>query len=331
MLSGVSKEIVGGNEELLLLFPIVCQLLRIRELQANCRALEVEVWLVQMMCGKWIGGMIFLLVGMFTNVLGLGPSAWRLRERLQNKFEEILLHSFRMREKGWQTIKKAEVYAFLEQLAQFYEIIVYSDYSYMHVDPVMPVMERLDTKHCVTYNLGKAATMYQIAEETYTTQIAALETAMSTPVFVQGSLNSVCNRYQLLIWAVVYTANEDLESITDTQTELQLMELDAHNFVKFKVQNSHYPNGSLQKESKFFFLTLRTRPFKRSPFLRLHDAGKLFWPRQLQMNVKLSSSVSKALNCSPCGLVRVKPMFKKSYTRLVHLLNCKIGSICLSI
>ncbi|KAM2609695.1 hypothetical protein TB1_037880 [Malus domestica] len=183
----------------------------------------------------------------------LGPSAWRLRERLQNKFEEILLHSFRMREKGWQTIKKAGVYALLEQLAQFYEIIVYSDYSYMHVDPVMPVMERLDTKHCVTYKLGKAATMYQIAEETYTTQTAALETAMSTPVFVQGSLNSVCNRYQLLIWVVVYTANEDLESITDTQTELQLMELDAHNFVKFKVQNSHYPNRPLQKESKFFF------------------------------------------------------------------------------
>ncbi|KAM1565447.1 hypothetical protein ACFX11_044830 [Malus domestica] len=207
----------------------------------------------RLMCGKWIGGMIFLLVGMFTNVLGLGPSAWRLRERLQNKFEEILLHSFRMREKGWQTIIKAGVYAFLEQLAQLYEIIVYSDYSYMHVDPVMHVMERLDTKHCVTYKLGKAATMYQIAEETYTTQTAALETAMSTPVFVQGSLNSVCNLYQLLIWAVMYTANEDLESITDTQTELQLMELDAHNFVKFKVQNSHYPNGPLQKESKFFF------------------------------------------------------------------------------
>ncbi|RXH69491.1 hypothetical protein DVH24_037275 [Malus domestica] len=140
MLSGVSEEIVGGNEELLLLFPI--------ELRANCRALEVEVWLLQMMSGKWIGGMIFLLVGMFTNVLGLG--------------------------------------------------LGFTD-------------------------------------------------------FVQGSLNSVCNRYQLLMWAVVYTADEDLESITDTQTELQLMELDAHNFVKFKVQNSHYPNGPLQKENKFFF------------------------------------------------------------------------------
>ncbi|KAM1285071.1 hypothetical protein ACFX13_028558 [Malus domestica] len=107
----------------------------------------------------------------------------------------------------------------------FYKIIVYSDYSYMYVDHVM---ERLDTKHCVTHKLGKAATMYQIAEETYTTQTAVLETTMSTPVFVQGSSNSVCNRYQLR--AVVYTADEGLESITDTKTELQLKELAEYAF-----------------------------------------------------------------------------------------------------
>ncbi|TQE07668.1 hypothetical protein C1H46_006739 [Malus baccata] len=148
----------------------------------------------------------------------------------------------------WVSAMKAGVYAFFEHLAQFYKIIVYSDYSYMYVDHVM---ERLDTKHCVTHKLGKAATMYQIAEKPYTTQTAVLETAMSTPVFVQGSSNSVCNRYQLRV--VVYTTDEDLESITDTQTELQPMELDAHNFVKFRVQNSHYPNGPLQKENKFIF------------------------------------------------------------------------------
>ncbi|KAM1400935.1 hypothetical protein ACFX2F_028146 [Malus domestica] len=70
--------------------------------------------------------------------------------------------------------------------------------------------------------------MYQIAEETYTTQTAVLETTMSTPVFVQGSSNSVCNRYQLR--AVVYTADEGLESITDTETELQLKELAEYAF-----------------------------------------------------------------------------------------------------
>lgn len=35
------------------------------------------------------------------------------------------------REKGWQTIKRPGVDAFLEHLAQYYEIIVYSDYSNM--------------------------------------------------------------------------------------------------------------------------------------------------------------------------------------------------------
>ncbi|KAM1168497.1 hypothetical protein ACFX19_030927 [Malus domestica] len=72
--------------------------------------------------------------------------------------QETLLYSYWTREKGWQTIKRPGVDAFLEHLAQFYEIIVYSDYSNMYVDPVM---ERLDTKHCVRYRLGKAATRYQ--------------------------------------------------------------------------------------------------------------------------------------------------------------------------
>ncbi|CAN6557689.1 unnamed protein product [Malus baccata var. baccata] len=69
--------------------------------------------------------------------------------------QETLLYSYWT---GWQTIKRPGVDAFLEHLAQFYEIIVYSDYSNMYVDPVM---ERLDTKNCVRYRLGKAATKYQ--------------------------------------------------------------------------------------------------------------------------------------------------------------------------
>ncbi|PON33379.1 FCP1 domain containing protein [Parasponia andersonii] len=72
--------------------------------------------------------------------------------------QETLLYSYWTREKGWQTIKRPGVDAFLEHLAQYFEIVVYSDYSNMYVDPVM---ERLDTKHCVRYRLGKAATLYQ--------------------------------------------------------------------------------------------------------------------------------------------------------------------------
>lgn len=62
------------------------------------------------------------------------------------------------REKGWQTFKRPGVDAFLEHLAQFYEIVIYSDEQSMFVDPVV---ERLDPKHCIRYRLSKGATMYQ--------------------------------------------------------------------------------------------------------------------------------------------------------------------------
>jgi import inner membrane translocase subunit TIM50 len=93
------------------------------------------------------------------------------------------------REKGWQTFKRPGVDAFLEHLAQFYEIVIYSDeqsmviglftpyywssifsflyisYHYLafywYVQFVDPVVERLDPKHCIRYRLSKAATKYQ--------------------------------------------------------------------------------------------------------------------------------------------------------------------------
>lgn len=72
--------------------------------------------------------------------------------------QETLIHYDWTREKGWQTFKRPGVDAFLEHLAQFYEIVVYSDEQSMFVDPVV---ERLDPKHCIRYRLSKAATKYQ--------------------------------------------------------------------------------------------------------------------------------------------------------------------------
>ncbi|KAM7463255.1 hypothetical protein LguiA_031376 [Lonicera macranthoides] len=62
------------------------------------------------------------------------------------------------RERGWRTFKRPGVDDFLEHLAQFYEIVVYSDQLNMYVDPTV---DRLDPKHCVRYRLSRAATKYQ--------------------------------------------------------------------------------------------------------------------------------------------------------------------------
>ncbi|GMH25234.1 hypothetical protein Nepgr_027077 [Nepenthes gracilis] len=71
---------------------------------------------------------------------------------------ETLVYSDWKRDRGWRTFKRPGVNAFLEHLAQFYEIVVYSDELSMYVDPVI---ERLDQKQCIRYRLSRSATKYQ--------------------------------------------------------------------------------------------------------------------------------------------------------------------------
>ncbi|GMP52178.1 hypothetical protein CsSME_00018099 [Camellia sinensis var. sinensis] len=71
---------------------------------------------------------------------------------------ETLIYSDWKRDRGWRTFKRPGVDAFLEHMAQFYEIVVYSDQLNMYVDPVV---ERLDPKHCIRYKLSRGATRYQ--------------------------------------------------------------------------------------------------------------------------------------------------------------------------
>ncbi|KAL6570859.1 hypothetical protein OROGR_000409 [Orobanche gracilis] len=70
---------------------------------------------------------------------------------------ETLVYSDWKRDRGWRTFKRPGVDAFLEHLAQFYEIIVYSDQLPMYVEPVV---ERLDQKHCIRARLSRGATRY---------------------------------------------------------------------------------------------------------------------------------------------------------------------------
>ncbi|GJS17252.1 mitochondrial import inner membrane translocase subunit TIM50-like protein [Tanacetum coccineum] len=71
---------------------------------------------------------------------------------------ETLLYSDWKRDRGWRTFKRPGVDEFLEQLAQYYEIIVYSDQQSMYVDPIV---DRLDAKHIIRHRLSRAATRYQ--------------------------------------------------------------------------------------------------------------------------------------------------------------------------
>lgn len=71
--------------------------------------------------------------------------------------DETLVYSDWKRERGWRTFKRPGVDAFLEHLAQFYEIVIFSSKSNMDVDPVV---DRLDPKNCIRYRLSRGATRY---------------------------------------------------------------------------------------------------------------------------------------------------------------------------
>jgi import inner membrane translocase subunit TIM50 len=70
---------------------------------------------------------------------------------------ETLVYSDWKRDRGWRTFKRPGVEAFLEQLAQHYELVIYSDQLSYYVEPVL---EKLDQKGCIRYRLSRDATQY---------------------------------------------------------------------------------------------------------------------------------------------------------------------------
>lgn len=70
---------------------------------------------------------------------------------------ETLVYSDWKRDRGWRTFKRPGVDDFLEHLAKFYEIVVYSDQLSVYVDPIV---ERLDQKGCIHHRLARNATRY---------------------------------------------------------------------------------------------------------------------------------------------------------------------------
>lgn len=100
---------------------------------------------------------------------------------------ETLLYSDWKRDRGWRTFKRPGVDDFLEHLAQFYEIIVYSDQQAMYVDPIV---DRLDGKHCIRYRLSRAATRYQDGK--HYRDLSKLNRDPSRILYVSGNALESC-------------------------------------------------------------------------------------------------------------------------------------------
>ncbi|CAI7833787.1 unnamed protein product, partial [Closterium sp. NIES-54] len=58
---------------------------------------------------------------------------------------------------GFSGIRYGGAEAFLERMAQFFEVVVFSDQLNLSVDPIL---DRLDQKGCIRYRLYRDGTLY---------------------------------------------------------------------------------------------------------------------------------------------------------------------------
>jgi|UniRef100_A0A7S0XE65 import inner membrane translocase subunit TIM50 len=72
--------------------------------------------------------------------------------------DDTLILSHWSREWGWRVFKRPGAEDFLKHMAQFYEVVVFSDQNASYVDPIV---ERLDPQHFLAGRLYREATQYK--------------------------------------------------------------------------------------------------------------------------------------------------------------------------
>ncbi|KAF9608615.1 hypothetical protein IFM89_010100 [Coptis chinensis] len=126
------------------------------------------------------------------------------------------------------------------------------------------------------------------------------EESNNTPEFQPEFLTEAPDKFEMA-WLFKYlmSAGRILGGLINVKRELQ--------------ETMQYPMEHPEKFENFGMICLLQKEFFSMDPL---DVLKLYWPKRLQMNVKQTSSLSRVLSCSQCGLERVRLMFENFLTRL---------------
>jgi import inner membrane translocase subunit TIM50 len=71
--------------------------------------------------------------------------------------DDVLIHSDWTRARGWRTFKRPGVEDFLKDMAQYYELVVYTSQLPTYADPIL---DRLDPQRLLQYRLYRDSTRY---------------------------------------------------------------------------------------------------------------------------------------------------------------------------
>ena len=107
------------------------------------------------------------------------PNAVYIPHTLVLDLDECLIKSDWRRERGWRTFKRPGASDFIQHMAQFYEVIVFSDQTSMYVDPII---ERLDKNRFLAGRLAREANQYVDGE--YLRDLTKLNRDVGTVLYI---------------------------------------------------------------------------------------------------------------------------------------------------
>ncbi|KAL3139567.1 hypothetical protein ABBQ38_003887 [Trebouxia sp. C0009 RCD-2024] len=108
----------------------------------------------------------------------LPPQASHVRTLVLD-LDDLLVHSDWTRGRGWRTFKRPGAEDFLKQMAQLYEIVVYTHALPTYADPIL---DRLDPSRYIVYRLYRDSTLYQHGH--HVRDLSKLNRDMSKVLFV---------------------------------------------------------------------------------------------------------------------------------------------------
>ena len=113
------------------------------------------------------------------------PDAMYIPHTLVLDLDDTLINSNWNRERGWRVFKRPGVDPFLEHLAQFYEMVVFTDQLLTYGEPIL---ERLDPKRYVTHRLYRESAQYKHGE--YIRDLSKLNRDMERVLYISSKPKS---------------------------------------------------------------------------------------------------------------------------------------------
>ena len=165
--------------------------------------------------------------------------------------DDTLILSDWRRERGWRVFKRPGAADFLKHMAQFYEVVVFSEQLSTYVDPIV---ERLDPQHFLAGRLYREATQYKNGE--YLRDLSKLNRDVGKVIYVtarpktamQSENVVVINPYRLTSGSESSTSGPDDEKRVDTEL-LDLMPF-LESIVRLDVKDVREVLESYKKEQE---------------------------------------------------------------------------------